>query len=144
MPTSIAAQHILERVVEALPFALSWKDRSAAYIGCNARFAARAGLEDASEIAGLTDYDLFPADFAAALQADDRDVMNTGEGKVEVHALSRPDGVRRWIESNKSPLRDAQGAIVGVVGAYRDVTERMVQRDEGADTSAIVLVRGAR
>lgn len=36
----------------------------------------------------------------------------------------RPDGQRRWIMSNARPLRDATGAIDGVVGSFSDVTDR--------------------
>jgi diguanylate cyclase (GGDEF)-like protein len=39
-------------------------------------------------------------------------------------------GATVWIETNKVPLRDSAGEIIGVVGTYRDVTERRNADDE--------------
>jgi PAS domain S-box-containing protein len=43
--------------------------------------------------------------------------------KYEV-SFRRKDGQRFWAEVNGSPLRDASGAIVGMVGAVMDISER--------------------
>ncbi len=34
------------------------------------------------------------------------------------------DGTIAWLETNKVPLHDAQGEVVGILGSYEDITER--------------------
>ena len=38
-------------------------------------------------------------------------------------------GEVRWIETNKVPLRDLSGTVIGVLGTFEDVTERRVAED---------------
>lgn len=60
---------------------------------------------------------------SAAIAANDREVMERGEHVVAEETLQTPDG-RRIFLSTKSPLRDASGAIEGLVGISVDITER--------------------
>ncbi len=40
------------------------------------------------------------------------------------------DGRRVWVETTYSPVKDAQGAIGGVVGIMRDITEAKLREDD--------------
>jgi PAS domain S-box-containing protein len=59
------------------------------------------------------------------------------QGVAEQYEVSfrRKDGRRFWAEVNGSPLRDADGRIVGTVGAVMDITER--KRIEEALVAAV-------
>jgi PAS domain S-box-containing protein len=37
----------------------------------------------------------------------------------------RKDGTKVWLEIDESPLKDGQGEIIGIVGAARDISERI-------------------
>jgi len=37
----------------------------------------------------------------------------------------RKDGTKVWLEIDESPLKDGQGTVIGIVGAARDITERI-------------------
>ena len=63
-------------------------------------------------------------DEAPAIDANDRRVLETGETLVVEEPYTCADGERRIFLSTKSPLRDEAGAIVGVIGVSRDITER--------------------
>jgi hypothetical protein len=57
------------------------------------------------------------------LQAADNRIINTGISNTSEEYI--PDnGVIRIFLSTKSPWRDAQGNIIGVIGIARDITER--------------------
>ena len=40
------------------------------------------------------------------------------------YRIRRPDGAVRWIRSRASPIRDAEGRIIKLVGVSEDITER--------------------
>jgi signal transduction histidine kinase len=61
----------------------------------------------------------------------DRIVIETGEPRFGIlERLQRSDGETRWIETNKSPLRDVTGEVIGVMGTFEDVTERRHTEEE--------------
>jgi PAS domain S-box-containing protein len=60
----------------------------------------------------------------AAVFANDMHVISTGEVATFDEAYTSPDGTRRIWQSTKGPLRDAGGAVIGLVGTTTDVTAR--------------------
>ena len=55
----------------------------------------------------------------------DREVMETGVPQFGIkEKLHMPDGGTIWIETNKVPLRDLDGEVIGVLGTFTDVTKR--------------------
>jgi PAS domain S-box-containing protein len=60
---------------------------------------------------------------AAHIMEVDRRVMDTGEVQTAEEEFSTSDGVRTFF-AVKSPLRDAHGIVVGLVGVSSDITER--------------------
>ncbi|MBT9447029.1 MAG: PAS domain-containing protein [Hyphomonadaceae bacterium] len=126
----IANHETLSSVVNALPLGLFWKDRNSVYLGGNSHTAMHAGLPDAAALVGLTDYDLFAREQADAIRADDRQVIETGVPKLGIiESVTTPSGIR-WLELYKVPLRDPSDQIIGVVGTFRDITDRVQLQEE--------------
>jgi len=51
--------------------------------------------------------------------------MTTDEPVVgRIEPATFPDGSIHWLETNKRPLRDSEGRIMGVLGTWQDITER--------------------
>lgn len=122
---------VLVQVVDTLPVRIFWKDRDSRYLGCNERFAQDAGIADPREFLGKSDYFFYQPDQAAAFRDDDAEVMFSGEPKLGIlEKLTRANGQIIWLETNKWPLRAADGEIVGVIGMYVDITERKQSDDE--------------
>jgi signal transduction histidine kinase len=70
----------------------------------------------------------FDADF---FMEWDRRVAATGEPQVGViEQLVAADGRKIWIETNKVPLRDLDGEVIGVLGTFSDVTDRLRTEEE--------------
>jgi PAS domain S-box-containing protein len=119
------AKNLLQSVLDAIPSRVFWKDRESCYLGCNQPFAQDAGLADTAAVIGKTDHDLCWASLAEQFQADDRRVFDGGRSLTAYEEnLVRADGVQRIISTSKLPLCDAEGRIIGMVGAYEDITER--------------------
>lgn len=113
-------------ILETVPLRLFWKDIDCRYTGCNLLFARDTGLSSVNDVIGRTDADMPWKDQAGTLQAIDRDVMRTGQPRIKYELdLPRMDGTVHRERVSKMPVRDDAGEIVGVLGCYEDVTERM-------------------
>jgi PAS domain S-box-containing protein len=122
----LASKQFLQTVLDSFPLFIFWKDRHSVYLGSNQKFITGAGLQDSIDLIGKTDYDLHwePAE-STAYRADDLEVIETETAKLGIiETQLQLDGSLRWLETNKVPLRNPEGEIMGVVGTYQDVTER--------------------
>lgn len=118
---------LLMQVLDALPVRIFWKDRESRYLGCNALFARDAGVEDRREFVGKSDFYFFHPDQAKGFRDDDADVMYSGQPKLGIlEKIVHESGRTQWIETNKVPLRDESGRVVGIIGMYQDITERVL------------------
>ncbi len=124
------AGKVLQTVIDTVPLRVFWKDKALRYLGCNPAFARDAGKSSPDELIGRNDFELTWAEQAAAYRADDQAVIDSGVGKVAFEEpQTTPDGRSIWLKTSKVPLRDANNAIIGVLGIYEDVTEyRRMQR----------------
>ena len=123
-----ASQKLLQVLMDSSANAVFWKDRQSRYLGCNRVFAAFAGTEP-DDLIGKSDRDMPWADdaeFGADWFIDwDSHVAETGEPVVGiVERLRRASGDLRWVETQKVPLRDLDGEVIGILGTFEDVTER--------------------
>jgi diguanylate cyclase (GGDEF)-like protein/PAS domain S-box-containing protein len=130
-PADAAAAVILNTLLDAKSAGMFWKDRESRILGCNQKFAEDSGVESPAELIGKTNFDFYPKALAEAYRTDDLEVVTTGVPKLGIEEpLLLPTGETAWIETNKAPLRGATGEIIGLLGMYRDVTERHNAGDE--------------
>ncbi|MDX2098293.1 MAG: PAS domain S-box protein [Leptolyngbyaceae cyanobacterium bins.59] len=120
------SQQFLQTVLDTVPLSVFWKDRSSNYLGANQRFLRDAALSSASGLVGKTDFDMpWEATEAEAYQADDRAIIESGTAKLGIiETRHQQDGTKIWLETNKLPLRNLAGDVVGVLGTYQDITAR--------------------
>lgn len=127
-----ASQHIFELVLNSVHHAIWWKDANSVFLGCNRKLAEYAGVGHPSELVGKTDADCawgeaeLPRSGAPWFQDHDRMVMETGEPLVGLREQVRiADGRVIWVETNKVPLTDFDGKVVGTLGTFTDITSRI-------------------
>lgn len=120
------SQAMLQLVIDNIPQLIFWKDRNSVYQGCNRQFALVAGLSKPEEIAGKTDYDLpWRKSQADWFRQWDARVMETNKPEYRVIEIQpQVNGKQIWAHTNKIPLHDPQGNVVGVLGTSLDITER--------------------
>ena len=125
-PTSPqAAAQLLQLVVDTLPQFIFWKNRQSMYLGCNDNFAKIAGLSSPAEIIGKSDYDLpWKEEETNYFREIDERVMSSGQAEYRIiEPQMQSDGKEAWLETNKLPLFNEQGEVVGILGTFEDVTE---------------------
>jgi PAS domain S-box-containing protein len=119
------SERMLQLVLDTIPARVFWKSVDLEYRGGNRLFAADAGLAAPGALIGKTDFDLAWRDLAERYRADDRAVIETGRPKIGYEEpQTNPEGRQIWLRTSKIPLRDDQGATIGVLGTYEDITER--------------------
>jgi diguanylate cyclase (GGDEF)-like protein/PAS domain S-box-containing protein len=117
---------LLENILSTIPASVFWKDRDSVFLGCNEQFARDTGFVNARDIIGKTDYDLpWNKEEADFFRQCDRQVMDSGEPMRNIEEPQlKADGTQTVLLTNKVPLTDANGNVVGILGTYMDITER--------------------
>ncbi|WP_166657686.1 PAS domain-containing protein [Ilumatobacter fluminis] len=129
-----ASQQMLQILMDSMANAVFWKDLNSCYMGCNKVFARFAGVEP-NLLVGMSDRDMPWAD-SQAFSADwfidwDKHVIETGEPAFGIiEQLRSAAGEERWLQTNKVPLCDLDGRVIGVLGTFEDITNRRRAEEE--------------
>ena len=112
-----------EPLFDALPDVVFFvKDRAGRYVVVNQTLARRCGMRDKAGLLGKTANEAFAAPLGQRFQAQDQSVLDEGvqiEDQLTRHRYTNRDP--GWCLTQKPPLRDAHGAIVGLAGVSRDL-----------------------
>ncbi|MCA9795025.1 MAG: PAS domain-containing protein, partial [Candidatus Eremiobacteraeota bacterium] len=110
----------LVQLMESVPDVIYFKDEEHRFTRVNRATAELLGVRDAGSLIGRGDWDFFPPDEAARIEAEDSAVIQGGRALIDqIEAVTPPDGRQRWFSTTKVPIEGA-----GLVGISRDVTER--------------------
>ncbi|HSD37490.1 MAG TPA: PAS domain S-box protein [Rhodocyclaceae bacterium] len=114
---------LLATLITSLPDIVFFKDRDARYLGGNQACADFFGVSiDALRGTGSADY--FLPEVVAITGEHDRSVIESGEPRREEVWLRHRDGRKILLETIKTPFRDKDGNVLGLVAVGRDITER--------------------
>ncbi len=122
-----SSQKMLWLVINNIPQLIAWKDRDLVYLGGNKNFAKVAGFNHPNEIAGLTDFDMpWTPEETEVFRADDRRIMATNTPEYHIiESKMQADGTQCCLETNKIPLHDNYGNVVGILSTFEDITDRL-------------------
>lgn len=115
------SRQMLQLVMDTIPQAIWWKNTESVYLGSNQFLAKLAGFETAEQMIGLTDYEMpWTREESDFFRECDRHVMESGKAELGiVEPQMQADGKQAWLNTNKAPLRDADGKVIGILGTYR-------------------------
>ena len=114
-------------LVETLPLNIFRKDAAGRFIFVNSLYCQTQGWMR-EEILGKTDFDLHPRELAEKYAADDERLVASGEVLDEIEEHQPIGGPRTYVHVVKSPVFDRDGRMIGLQGAFWDVTERQQAR----------------
>jgi PAS domain S-box-containing protein len=101
------------------------KDSKCRIIGASRLFYERFGFRSESEILGKDDFELFPNGLAETFRQDDELVLRTGEPRLNLMELFfNRQGLPDWYVTNKLPLRDESGVVIGLMGTTHSYEAR--------------------
>jgi AraC-like DNA-binding protein len=124
------SSHFAE-LLDFLPDVLAWvKDRQGRYLWVNRAFLVQYSLDHldqqsgdeagaAASVIGKTDYDLSPAFLADQFRLDDEQVLAGHRIVNRLERLGDARGATVWNVTDKIPVADAKGVIIGTAGITR-------------------------
>ncbi len=126
-------------LLENLPQKIFSKDTNSVYVSCNENYARDLNIKP-NEITGKTDYDFFPKELAEKYRADDKKIIQSGKTEDMEEAYLQ-DGQEVFVHTVKTPIRDGDDNVVGILGIFWDITECKRMEEERERLHAELQVR---
>ncbi|WP_224361520.1 PAS domain-containing sensor histidine kinase [Hyalangium versicolor] len=132
------SRKMLQLMMDNIPQVVFWKDRHSTYVGCNQNFATIAGLERPEQIVGKVDQELpWTQEEADWYRKCDAQVMGDDEAWLQItESQTTANGKQIWINTNKVPLHDEHGQVVGILGTAEDITSHVLLQKELREKNA--------
>jgi PAS domain S-box-containing protein len=108
----------LSDAINSVTDVIFYKDSSGVYQGGNLAWEKLLG-KPLSQMIGKTDFDLFPKEVAEFFRQKDQEMLEEGKERINQEELIYPDGHKVMVETLKSPIRNQQGQVIGLVGICR-------------------------
>jgi diguanylate cyclase (GGDEF)-like protein/PAS domain S-box-containing protein len=113
----------LQATFDVMPDLVWLKDANGVYLDCNPMFERFIGAKKA-DILGKTDYDFVDKEQANFFREHDRKAIAANQASSNEEWLTFADDGRHGLfETVKTPMRDTQGQLVGVLGIAHDITQ---------------------
>ena len=123
------ADRLLTTLLEQIPDYIYFKDRERRFVVASNAFCDLLGRSMA-EIIGKRDEDLFPIEIAEDTVRDDREVIASGAPIInKLEGGAGFGDTERWVLTTKIPWRDEAGAIIGLFGISKEITDRKRAED---------------
>jgi AraC-like DNA-binding protein len=115
------------------------KDCAGRYRAMNRACLLDYSLASFAEAEGKTDFDLSPPHIATQFRLDDERVLRGAKIVNRVELVGRFDHTAVWCMTDKVPLRDVHGRIVGTAGVARPLA-REAELPAAADSALALAV----
>lgn len=117
-------RNLLRAVMDAVPDIIYYKDQQGRYMLANQGSLDWFGFSDMSHLIGKTNYDLIPLSRAQEIEQGEKRLIETGETiSFMLESTEQGDTPRRHYLVTKTPFYDQNGAIIGLIGVNRDITD---------------------
>lgn len=115
-PNGLSFQHI----IDACPACIYWKDLEGKYLGCNRPALQFLNLKHLDEFIGKTDYELAAPEIAKQFRESDAYIVKNDCARLIKETIPLSGTIHM---TYKSPLRDNNNKIIGIVGTSIDITK---------------------
>ena len=126
----LTQKNFLKAIVNVIPDLLWIKDTEGKYLACNAKFERLFGAKE-SEIIGKDDFDFVDQESANFFRNKDRKALEEKGSHIYEEVLTFTDsGYKGLFETIKTPMKDREGNVIGVLGIARDISERKAREEQ--------------
>ncbi len=113
---------IHQKIIDALPVPIFYRDIEGVYQMCNAAHEKFTG-KTRDQIVGKSVYEVHVKEMADKYFSQDKELMTNPDVQVYNTLVRHGDGTSHNVILNKAVIRDAEEKIVGIVGSINDITE---------------------
>jgi len=134
--TSSFVEELFDRVPDVVFFV---KDLDGRYRVVNQTLVARCGGRSKNDLLGRTAHEVFPQPLGVRFFEQDLEVCRTGSAitlQLELHLY--PTRLEGWCLTDKVPLRDREGTVVGLAGISRDLQTTGDRTGSFAELAAVL------
>ncbi|HEY4988980.1 MAG TPA: PAS domain-containing protein [Opitutaceae bacterium] len=137
---TLALEHnLLRTVIDIIPDHVFVRDRASRHLINNRAQLDLLRAETLEETIGKTDFDFYPPELARKFLDSNEHVMASGQTQANIEEqIPGPLGKLQWWSTTKVPLRDHDGAVIGLVGIGRDITERRQSTQKITEQAAML------
>ncbi len=125
-----------QKLIDALPVPIFYRDTESVYKMCNAAHEKFTG-KTRDQIIGKSVFEVHTREMAEKYAHQDKELLNNPDVQVYNTQVRHGDGTSHHVILNKAVIRDSEGKIVGIVGSINDITDlkRTEKRLEKAQES---------
>ena len=122
--STLVDRALVAAFLEKVPDYVYFKDGQSRFIAVSGSLVHLVGRRHAAEVLGRTDFDFFHEQHARPAYESEQRILRTGQPVMGLLEYARlPDGRAFWVVTNKLPLKDEDGEIIGTFGLNKDVTK---------------------
>ncbi|MBN2004947.1 MAG: GAF domain-containing protein [Anaerolineae bacterium] len=116
-------QSLMNSLMENVPDHIYFKDLQSRFVRISASLQAKFGLEKQSDIVGKTDFDFFTEEHARPAYEIEQEIIRTRQPVLGIEERETwMDRADSWVLTDKLPLYNEYGVVVGTFGISRDIT----------------------
>jgi PAS domain S-box-containing protein len=112
-----------QRLIDALPVPVFYKDSKGRSLGCNSSFEKFFGNKK-EEVTGKSVYELSPKEFADLYHEKDRALLQNPGIQIYESTVKDRGGVVHNVIFHKATFSNMDGSVGGLIGAILDITDR--------------------
>jgi PAS domain S-box-containing protein len=118
-----------QRLIDALPVPVFYKDSEGRYLGCNSSYEKFFGQKK-DQIIGKSVYELSPKEFADIYHEKDLALLQNPGIQIYESTVKDTAGVVHNVIFHKATFPNRDGSVGGLIGAILDITERKRAEEE--------------
>ncbi|MBN2351029.1 MAG: PAS domain S-box protein [Spirochaetales bacterium] len=111
----------MQTMIDTAPLRIFYKDLDGRFLRVNKAFTATLRRAE-GDLIGKTVFDIYSPDIAGGMTRDDHDVFDSGKPKLGIMEQYETPSGRRWLQTDKAPIFDADGRVCGLIGIAQDIT----------------------
>jgi len=123
-------RNLFKTLIDDQPDLIFFKDLNKRYVLNNTAHLKFLGVEKQEEAAGKTIFDFKNVEYPELYEIDDEKIIRTGESILGKERTFIINGEKHWYISNRIPVKDNNGTVMGILGVSHDITERKKNEED--------------
>ncbi|MDD2380729.1 MAG: PAS domain S-box protein [Mariniphaga sp.] len=144
IPGNMDDPEIYQKIFDAMPIPIFYRDLNGAYLMCNKAHEEFSG-KPAAQIIGRSVFDVHTKQMADIYFHRDQELLKNPDVQIYETQVMQKDGSRMDVVINKAVIRNNDDEIIGIVGSINDVTmlkkteKRLEKAQESMEISSHML-----